>query len=40
MIVLQTIKGKGVKWIEEMAANHHIVINKEQAEAAIAEVRA
>ena len=40
MIVLQTIKGKGVKWVEEMLLNHHIVITKEQAEAAIAEVRA
>lgn len=40
MIVLQTVKGAGVKWIEEMAANHHIVISKEQADAAIAEIRA
>lgn len=39
MIVLQTIKGKGVKFVEEMAANHHIVIDAEQAKAAIAEVR-
>ncbi len=39
MIVLQTVKGKGVKFIEETVANHHIVISKEQAAAAIVEVR-
>lgn len=40
MIVMQTVKGKGVKWVEETLLNHHIPISKEQAEAAIAEVRA
>lgn len=39
MIVLQTIKGCGVKWVEETLLNHHIAITKEQAEAAIAEIR-
>ena len=40
MIILQTTKGCGVKWVEEMLLNHHIVITKEQADAAIAEIRA
>ncbi len=40
MIILKTIKGKGVQFIEKMGfANHSIPMTKEQMEAAIAEIR-
>ena len=40
MIILNTVKGKGVKFIEEMGfGNHSIPMTKEQMEAAIAEIR-
>ena len=40
MIILNTVKGKGVKWIEDLkAANHNTKISMEQAEAAIKEIR-
>lgn len=39
MIVMQTVKGKGVKWIEETRLNHHITITREQADRAIEELR-
>ena len=38
MIVLNTLKGKGVSFIEETEFNHHIMISKEEADAAIKEV--
>ncbi len=40
MIILHTVKGKGVKFIEEMGfGNHSIPMTREQMEAAIAEVK-
>lgn len=40
MIILDTVKGKGVKFIEEMGfGNHSIPMTKEQMEAALAEVK-
>ncbi len=40
MVILNTVKGKGVRWIEELgAANHNTNISEEQAAAAIAEIR-
>ena len=40
MVILNTLKGCGVKWIEEMGAgNHNTNISEEQAKAAIAEIR-
>ena len=40
MILLKTVKGKGVKFIEELGfGNHSIPITKEQMDAAIAEIR-
>lgn len=38
MIVLNTIKGAGVKAVEEMVSNHHIVVSPELADQAIAEI--
>lgn len=38
MIVLNTIKGAGVKAVEEMFANHHIVVSPELADQAIADL--
>ncbi len=38
MIVLHTIKGAGVKAVEEMVANHHIVVTPELADKAIADI--
>lgn len=38
MIVLNTIKGAGVKAVEEMSANHHIVVSPELADQAIADL--
>jgi transketolase len=38
VIVLDTIKGQGVRFVEEIMMNHHIVIDQEQAKAAIAEL--
>lgn len=40
VIVMQTVKGKGVKWIEETTFNHHILLSKEQAEKSILELNA
>ncbi|MBT9778928.1 transketolase [Clostridium sp. MCC353] len=40
MIVMQTVKGKGVKWIEETKLNHHMTITREQADRAIGELGA
>ena len=40
MVILYTLKGCGVKWIEEMGAgNHNTNVSEEQAKAAIAEIR-
>lgn len=40
MVILNTKKGCGVKWIEDLgAANHNSKISEEQARAAIAEIR-
>ncbi len=40
MVILNTVKGKGVKWIEELGAgNHNTNVNEEQAAAAIREIR-
>ena len=40
MIILDTIKGKGVKFIEEMGyGNHSITMTPEITERALAEVR-
>ncbi len=40
MIILHTVKGKGVKFIEEMGfGNHSIPMTREQMEAAITEVK-
>ena len=40
MVILNTKKGCGVKWIEDMgASNHNTTLSEEQARAAIAEVR-
>ena len=40
MVILNTKKGCGVKWIEELGAgNHNCNISEEQAKAAIAEIR-
>ncbi|AVX30330.1 transketolase [Carboxydocella thermautotrophica] len=36
VIILHTIKGKGCNFAEQAAANHHMVVSREQAEAAIA----
>jgi transketolase len=38
MIVLNTIKGAGVKAVEEMSSNHHIVVSAELADQAIADL--
>lgn len=38
VIVLDTIKGQGVRFVEETMMNHHIVIDQEKAKAAIAEL--
>lgn len=39
MIVLNTVKGKGVSFIEETEFNHHIMLSAEEADRAIAEVK-
>ena len=40
MVILNTRKGCGVKWIEELGAgNHNTNISEEQAKAAVAEIR-
>ena len=40
MVILNTKKGCGVKWIEELGAgNHNTNVSEEQAKAAIAEIR-
>ena len=40
MVLLNTVKGKGVKWVEELgAANHNAPFTSAQAEAAVAEIR-
>ena len=40
MVILNTKKGCGVKWIEELGAgNHNTNVSEEQARAAIAEIR-
>ena len=40
MIILNTLKGCGVKWIEELGSgNHNCKVSEEQAEAAIREIR-
>ena len=40
MVILNTVKGKGVKWIEDLGAgNHNTKVSEEQAKAAIAEIR-
>ena len=40
MIVMETVKGKGVKWIEETKLNHHMTITRVQADCAIQELDA
>lgn len=37
-IILNTVKGKGVKFIEDMPLNHHINITAQQADEAMAEL--
>ena len=40
MVILNTKKGCGVKWIEELGAgNHNTKVSEEQARAAVAEIR-
>ena len=40
MVILNTLKGKGVKWIEDLgAANHNCPLNEQQAEEAVKEIR-
>jgi transketolase len=40
MVILNTKKGCGVKWIEDLGAgNHNTNVSEEQAQAAIAEIR-
>ncbi len=40
MVILNTKKGCGVKWIEDLGAgNHNANVSEEQAQAAIAEIR-
>ena len=39
-IVMNTIKGKGVTYLEEMMMNHHINVTDEQMDGAIAELTA
>jgi transketolase len=39
MIVMNTVKGKGVKFIEDTEFNHHIMISKEDADRAIEEIK-
>lgn len=39
-IILNTIKGKGVKFVEDMFLNHHINLTKEQAQQGIEELKA
>lgn len=40
MVILNTLKGKGVKWIEDLgAANHNTKVSEQQAEEAIKEIR-
>ena len=39
MIVLNTAKGKGVKFIEEIEFNHHFMISREDADRALEEIR-
>lgn len=38
VIVLDTIKGQGVKFVEDIMMNHHIVVDQEKAKAAIADL--
>lgn len=40
MVILNTLKGCGVKWIEELGVgNHNTNVSEEQAAAAVAEIR-
>ncbi len=40
MVILNTLKGCGVKWIEELGVgNHNTNVSAEQAKAAVAEIR-
>jgi transketolase len=39
VIVLDTIKGKGWKYCETAASNHHVTVSKEQMEEAIEELK-
>ena len=40
MVILNTRKGKGVKWIEDLGAgNHNTTVSEEQAAAAVREIR-
>ena len=38
VIILDTIKGQGVRFVEEILLNHHIIIDPEKAKAVIAEL--
>lgn len=37
-VVMNTVKGKGVKFVEEMDLNHHITMNREQEATALAQL--
>ena len=40
MVILNTLKGCGVRWIEELGSgNHNTNITEEQAAAAVLEIR-
>lgn len=39
VIVLHTVKGKGAAFVENTFANHHMVVEKEQVDGAIAELK-
>lgn len=40
MIILDTVKGKGVKFVEETGANHHMAMTVEQIDEAVAALSA
>lgn len=38
VIILDTVKGQGVRFVEDILMNHHIIIDQEKAKQAIAEL--
>ena len=40
MIIMNTVKGKGARFVEQEVYNHHVTVSKEQAEEAIRELEA